>query len=274
MPQRTYAILGLALVVVFVGAFFVRPASQEAEVVDVVLPDPVAAALLDAEARLEGFVSLRYTRVLGADDAATAFVLTFDPAREPGTWWLPAHGDGGASGGVSGGVSGDSSAGEAPGLSVRQRDILEQANAGASVFGDVVLATPDRLGGVLYGLVEETDAGWVYHADAGMVDDQFNDVAAHVRVALHVAKTPDGPVLSSYRVFAPEPFKPNPAARMDVYEVVLTYGEAWAGGPIVVTEALTQVKGAAFFKGFEETVVVRNGDFAPVDAVNTGQDGA
>ena len=78
--------------------------------------------------------------------------------------------------------------------------------------------------------------------------------------------TTSEPTLASLRIYASEPFKPNPAARVDTVDILWRFGEVAPGGPIAILESDTMIAGKALFRGFSTESVVVNSDFERVAA--------
>lgn len=71
--------------------------------------------------------------------------------------------------------------------------------------------------------------------------------------------------LTGYRVFAPEPFRPNPAARITTFERTAQIAEAWPGGPLVERFRTQTVAGSALFFAIARNETVTNEASSPVD---------
>ncbi len=84
-------------------------------------------------------------------------------------------------------------------------------------------------------------------------------------LAVELAVDAQTSLISRYRLFAEQSFRPMMAARINEFDLAMTFDEAWSGGPIVLTSVEQQIAGSAFFNDFSEHMRVTYSDFSPIE---------
>jgi hypothetical protein len=114
-----------------------------------------------------------------------------------------------------------------------------------------------------YALTGETADSWVFTGPAVDVKDQSEKAQNFMKKARHalvteivVGKSPAR--LRSVTMTNVKPIHPLPIAVIEDFELQYVFGEAWPGGPIVVTAARQYVKGNALFAKIRQDLRVEN----------------
>ncbi len=190
-----------------------------------------------------------FTQALSNGDGE--IVLRHDPALDEGPWRLVKPPVETASDDVLEIVEGIRAAG-------RGAEVLGYENLSAALGTDIVLA-------------REEARTMVYRFQPVAPPEGGRGRAASfmekLRGELTVRKSGAGadasaPWIESVRLFAPESFKPNFAARITSFEQIATY--RIVDGLPLLEESRTAVAGSAMFSGFEESVTVRILEATPV----------
>lgn len=213
-------------------------------------PEQVAAAQAAVDARAEPGQRWSFTRTLTR--GGESFAAAYDPSRSAeDAWRLVSHaGPDQLSEEMRRAFEGFARE-ETPDLdSVLGAEAGEERNFDELIGGDLTLVSDDGSDAV-YSFTprEDPDGG----SGAGAM-------AEHLEAELTLDSAAS--MITSVRFFAPEPFKPNPAARITRLDVTLRFGETVPGGPIAIVATDTEVAGSALFRDFNETVSVANSDFA------------
>lgn len=206
------------------------------------MPAPLANALAAAKAQAAGAPVFAFTQTLSSPDR-TPLTVRYDPANGEGAdAWTQL----------------DPPAGEDKDADALFAAIADQDDPAAEIL--VGAGDQDLVSGP-FSVISQTEGAMTYGvgAPAGR-DDKYNDIRRYLQAEASVNA---GGALSAFRVYAPEAFKPNPMARIETFESRTELAPAWPDGPLVVVTAHTQIKGSAFFSGFDETVTATNSDFTP-----------
>ncbi|WP_370338510.1 hypothetical protein [Parvularcula marina] len=114
-------------------------------------------------------------------------------------------------------------------------------------------------------LVNETDDQYIYRFIPSQVDEDDVTGTAEdvVRARLYVAK--DDQRLARYEVKGLKPFKPNPAAKMEEFEVVQEFERLGENGPAVLRKLYSRQKGEQFFRSVDTEFTATFSDFEKVE---------
>lgn len=65
------------------------------------------------------------------------------------------------------------------------------------------------------------------------------------------------------RMYSSRPFKPLPFAKVDHFNLLLTFKPAWVNGPLVLKSEAVKAKGSAMFKTMKRDKTIQYDDFKP-----------
>lgn len=114
-------------------------------------------------------------------------------------------------------------------------------------------------------LVEETDEQYIYRFIPSQVDEDDVTGTADdvVRARLYVSKNDDR--LARYEVKGLQPFKPNPASKMEEFEVVQEFERLGEDGPAVLRRLYSKQKGERFFRDVDTEFTATFSDFVAAE---------
>lgn len=211
------------------------------------------AAISDAESRLEGHETTRFSFRKTIEQPDVRVVLRYDPSQKP-PW----------------SVIGDPvDTAEAAARSHNEALI----GAETSPDRDALMTEPRKLmtqGDAQF--LREENGAWVYNFDlkegvemAG--GGQKADITSYLKGEIFVDK--DSRQLSGMRFYAPEPFKPAPVAKVKEMNVRIDFAPVDGGeGPLVMTREATKVSGSAMFQDFSEQSTATYSGFEEVEAAS------
>lgn len=219
-------------------------------------PPMLDAAVAEAVARAESAPRFGLTQTIESVASGERYVVRFDPARAPydedepenSRWVLvePAEAD----------LSEDALE--------TWRGVRQENDADI----DVLMNEPDRL--IPEALVADPsdETGLAYTgrlSETMQINGEPPNRAMQRHLVVSFAVDPDTPRISRYSLTAERSFRPMLAARIDAFDLDMTFDEAWPGGPIVLAAIEQRIEGSAFFQNFSEHVRVTYSDFTPLD---------
>ena len=208
------------------------------------------AAISDAEARLEGHESTRFSFRKTIEQPDVRVVLRYDPSQKP-PWSVIGEGADAADAAVRSHNESLAGAEEPPDRDALITDPRRLLTAGETDF------------------LREEDGAWVYNFDlregVEMVGGgERADITRYLAGEVFVDK--ESGRLSGMRFFAPEPFKPAPVAKVKEMNVRIDFAPVDGGeGPLVSVREETKVSGSAMFQSFSEQSTTTYSGFEKVE---------
>ncbi|MEM8988507.1 MAG: hypothetical protein AAGC95_17480 [Pseudomonadota bacterium] len=189
-------------------------------------------ALEQAVTHAERFEGDRFAFTLSLETGDGAYVATFDPRLpENARWSLMSP--------------------PLEALSADEKKAYDALVQDNTADEDLVYANLRHVIGDDVAVVSETGAEVVYGFT--VIEEEKDDVriaSPHIRGEATLLR--EGAYISKVRYFAPKPFKPNAAAKVERLDIIQTYAPLFPDGPVVNIETVSEVSGKALFRSFEE----------------------
>ncbi len=224
---------------VLVAAAFTAPAIAD----DAAEMGLLARAVAFHEADAAGAPRFSYRQQLRSGEDAT-MVVAFDPSQAEGArWrWLAPVGDA---------------------RTRKQEALYEGIQDDPEADRALLLDDPSNLTATCTSVAAQTVDAVTFACAAPDTDDEgTQSLREHLRSQVTVTRAPAR--IASVRVFATKPFKPQPVAKIERFEMTMTFEPAWEDGPTILTDMTQEVSGSALFQSFDETVTITIRDPQPV----------
>lgn len=213
------------------------------------LPEALETAIVDAERRHDEAQDLRFTFTMRVVNEERDLKLRYDPESRD-FWSIQLN---------------DRAGEEASEQHEKMRERLAKRAAESEEGADQALLVSkvrDLIGGIVE--LNRSEGGVdIYRFPVSNEAEIFGggeqkfDVAEHLTGEIGLA----GDRLVSMRFFAAEPFRPVIVAKIESFDLQISFEEIWEGGPYVTVLQRMQVDGSAFFKSFAERSTMTYADF-------------